>query len=125
MSQCNIALVQYDPQFQQVKQNMEHVEKMIDHLTPELVDILLLPEMAFTGYMFSSLKEINPFLEDEVGPTITWAKKTAARLRCTILVGYPERAISGQAFNSVAIVDYNGQLQVRCTAPVALQMSFF
>lgn len=114
MTRLNIALVQYDPRFRDVQGNMQRVDKMIARLTPELVDILLLPEMAFTGYMFASRVEIDPFLESEDGPSISWAQRTAKRLQATILVGYPERdRISGNAFNSIAVVDYEGRLQVR------------
>lgn len=113
MTRLNIALVQYDPQFRDVQGNMQRVDKMIARLTPELVDILLLPEMAFTGYMFASREEIDPFLESEDGPSISWAQRTAKRLQATILVGYPERdRISGNAFNSIVVVDYEGKLQV-------------
>lgn len=32
--------------------------------------------MAFTGYVFNSLDEIMPFLEDkDSGPSVQWAKK--------------------------------------------------
>lgn len=113
MTRVRIAAVQYDPQFQDVKGNMQRVDKMIEYLTPELVDILLLPEMAFTGYMFANREEIDPFLELEDGPSTTWARQTAMRLQCAVLVGYPEfdRA-TGNAFNSIAIVDETGDLQV-------------
>jgi len=39
------------------------------------VDILILPEMAFTGYVFKSPQEVEPFAEDELsGFTVSWAK---------------------------------------------------
>lgn len=113
MTRIRIAAVQYDPHFQDVQGNMQRVDKMIEYLTPELVDILLLPEMAFSGYMFANREEINPFLELEDGPSITWAKQTASRLQCAVLVGYPELdKNTGEAFNSLAIVDDTGHLQV-------------
>lgn len=113
MTRMNIGLVQYDPKFQDLQGNMQRVDKMIGHLTPELVDILLLPEMTFTGYMFASREEIDPFLEDENGPSISWARRTARRLEAVVLVGFPEiEGSTKRAFNSIAVVDYEGNLKV-------------
>lgn len=114
MTRISIAAVQYDPQFRDLQGNMDRVDKMIEYLPAELVDILLLPEMAFTGYMFANREEINPFLESEDGASIAWAQKTARRLDCAVLVGYPELdRQTGNAYNSIAVIDDTGHLQVR------------
>lgn len=113
MTRTNIGLVQYDPNFRDVQGNIQRVDKMIGHLTPELVDILLLPEMTFTGYMFANREEVDPFLEDEDGPSISWAQRTARRLQAVVLVGYPEiERPTKRAFNSIAVIDYEGNLKV-------------
>ncbi|PGH18260.1 hypothetical protein AJ79_00599 [Helicocarpus griseus UAMH5409] len=58
-----------------------------------LLDVLVLPEMAFSGYNFPSLKAIEPYLEPtESGPSSRWARDTARRLGCAVCVGYPELA---------------------------------
>ncbi|OJD21667.1 hypothetical protein ACJ73_06993, partial [Blastomyces percursus] len=58
-----------------------------------LLDVLVLPEMAFTGYNFPSLEAIRPHLEPTAaGPTAKWARSTARRLGCVVCVGYPELA---------------------------------
>jgi protein N-terminal amidase len=82
----------------------------IEELRP---DILVLPEMAFTGeilpvfhpclislpvqlmespgYNFPSLQAIKPYLESQgKGPTAQWARETARHLKCKVCVGYPE-----------------------------------
>ena len=57
------------------------------------LDLLVLPELAFTGYNFTSLAAIAPFLEPTAsGPSTRWASRTATRLGCTVAVGYPEAA---------------------------------
>lgn len=52
---------------------------------PAAFDILLLPEMAFTGYEFKDRAEIEPYAEmvacdgrecDAVGSTVDWARRT-------------------------------------------------
>ena len=113
MTRLRIGLVQYDPAFRRHKRNVQHVDAMIATLQPGDVDILLLPEMTFTGYMFSNLEEIEPHLEIKDGASVKWAQQTAAHLRCYTLVGFPERCIeSGKLYNALAVVDWHGQVQV-------------
>ncbi|KAF8934001.1 Carbon-nitrogen hydrolase [Dissophora ornata] len=91
---------------------------MIEGLKPEDVDILVLPEMAFTGYVFKDKGHIRPYLEDaETGPSVRWAKTQAVRLNARVQVGYPERRVihkDGQVheefYNSVCFVSPQGDL---------------
>lgn len=62
-------------------------------LQPGSVDLLVLPEMALSGYMFSSPSSILPYLEQpRIGPTSLLARDLATRLRCHVVAGYPEAA---------------------------------
>ncbi|KAG2216081.1 hypothetical protein INT45_005839, partial [Circinella minor] len=74
---------------------------------PKDIDLLVLPEMAFTGYVFKNRKEIEPFLEDsKTGLSVTWAKKQAIRFNSYVIVGYPELP----GYNSLCFIDPKGQL---------------
>lgn len=54
-------------------------------------DLLVLPELAFTGYNFPSLKAILPYLEPTAsGPSTRWAQDKAKQYGCIVSVGYPE-----------------------------------
>ncbi|KAL1967670.1 hypothetical protein VTN77DRAFT_2927 [Rasamsonia byssochlamydoides] len=94
----------------------------IEELRP---DILVLPEMAFTGYNFPSLQAIKPYLEPQGrGPTAQWARETARHLKCKVCVGYPEiskaevrheapspsETEKEKYFNSLLVVDENGEI---------------
>ncbi|KKA16713.1 Uncharacterized protein T310_9667 [Rasamsonia emersonii CBS 393.64] len=96
----------------------------IEELRP---DILVLPEMAFTGYNFPSLQAIKPYLEPQgTGPTAKWARDTAKYLKCKVCVGYPEiskaevrhgdgdeapsPSETEKYFNSLLVVDENGEI---------------
>ncbi|EEH36897.2 N-terminal amidase [Paracoccidioides lutzii Pb01] len=69
-----------------------------------LLDVLVLPEMAFSGYNFPSLEAIRPCLESsESGPTAKWAQSTARRLGCVVCVGYPELAGAGTNSHSASL----------------------
>lgn len=60
-------------------------------LSPDSVDLLVLPEMALTGYMFPTPEAVSPFLEPAgKGPTSQLAVELASRLSCYVVAGYPE-----------------------------------
>lgn len=88
------------------------------------VSAILLPEMIFSGYVFSSKDEIGPFCEiaeehDEVHPigskdctcgeTVKWAHDAAQRHNCPVQAGFPRRdAETGKFYNSLCLVEPNG-----------------
>lgn len=60
------------------------------------VDLLVLPEMALTGYMFKSRSEIEPYLEvaagsKDDGPSLALYCELATRIGCWVLGGFAER----------------------------------
>ncbi|KAJ5775415.1 uncharacterized protein N7511_000426 [Penicillium nucicola] len=84
----------------------------VDLLKP---DVLVLPEMALTGYNFPSLEAITPYLETfGDGPSSSWARETAKLLQCTVCVGYPEvekdprNPEKKTCYNALLVVDKNG-----------------
>ncbi|PWY75187.1 hydrolase, carbon-nitrogen family protein [Aspergillus heteromorphus CBS 117.55] len=96
------------------------VRVALDLLKP---DVLILPELALTGYNFPSLQAIKPFLEPVgKGPSADWARQTAARLQCKVCVGYPEIETDDKVpadglsngretcYNSLLVVDANGDI---------------
>ncbi|KAI8388369.1 carbon-nitrogen hydrolase [Radiomyces spectabilis] len=94
---------------------MSTVDTMLEKYQPGDMDVLVLPEMAFTGYVFKTLEEIAPYLEDpEHGPSVTWAKRQAIRLKCYVIVGYPETVTDASGsnvnYNSLCCVDPTGNL---------------
>jgi protein N-terminal amidase len=60
-------------------------------LTPNSVDLIVLPEMALSGYMFTTPSSILPYLEPQrIGPTSLLCRKLAKKLGCCVIAGYPE-----------------------------------
>ncbi|OZJ03076.1 hypothetical protein BZG36_04608 [Bifiguratus adelaidae] len=109
-----LACCQFAPVRGQVLLNQEKVDKLLAKYDPGDIDVLVLPEMAFSGYVFKSLNDIMPLLEDaETGPTCMWAKRQAKRLHCFVQVGFPQVIIEGADtgyFNAVVVVDRQGKL---------------
>lgn len=60
-------------------------------LRPDSIDLLVLPEMALSGYIFPTPTSILPYLEPQrIGPTSLLCRNLAKRLRCHVIAGYPE-----------------------------------
>ncbi|WFD28397.1 hypothetical protein MNAN1_003407 [Malassezia nana] len=90
-----VACVQYAPALGRVADNAERVRTLTASLQSGQVDLLVLPEMALTGYVFDSLEEIAPLLEDPYGgqgATLDLAVELARRVQCHVVAGFPERA---------------------------------
>jgi protein N-terminal amidase len=66
-------------------------------IAPGSLDLLVLPEMALTGYIFSNRGEIEHLLEDpysaesSASPSLQLAKQLAIRLGCYVVIGFPMR----------------------------------
>ncbi|KFY55809.1 hypothetical protein V496_06893 [Pseudogymnoascus sp. VKM F-4515 (FW-2607)] len=86
-----IGCLQFAAQVGQVDHNIDLADSILAKAAPHSLDLLVLPELAFTGYNFKSLHAIAPFLEPTASGTSTvWARDTAHKLNCTVVVGYPE-----------------------------------
>ena len=103
-----IAILQFNPALARVDHNIQHAEKLLQSRPLGRLDILVLPEMAFSGYNFPSLESIRPFLEPTAaGPTAEWAIKTATSLQTVVVVGYPEIATTRTADGASITTNYN------------------
>ncbi|KAK6522257.1 Carbon-nitrogen hydrolase [Arthrobotrys megalospora] len=93
-----IACLQFNPHIGKVQDNIHKADEILENALgiediQDKVDVLVLPELAFTGYVFDSKASIRPFLEPTTsGITTQWAQSTSRRLRCYTIVGYPELA---------------------------------
>lgn len=74
--------------------NMKTADAMLASLSREAgLHVLLLPEMAFSGYCFDDVAAVRGVLEDDRGATVEWCKRHAVRLQCTVLCGYPRSVV--------------------------------
>ncbi len=70
-SSMKAAMVQFDPTWGDPQANMAKADRLIKSL--QGVNLIILPEMAFSGYVFKTKDEIRPFLEPDNGPSVAWA----------------------------------------------------
>ncbi|KAI0377935.1 carbon-nitrogen hydrolase [Hypomontagnella monticulosa] len=111
-----IGLLQFAPQVGDVDNNLNRADAILNKANPEDLDLLVLPEMAFSGYNFQSLRDISPFLEPTgAGITSVWARTTALKHNCTVISCYPERVdvsprwpTSPEYYNSAILVNQDG-----------------
>ncbi|KAF4942192.1 Protein N-terminal amidase [Colletotrichum fructicola] len=112
-----IACLQFAPQVGDVDNNLNRADSVLSKANPEDLDLLVLPELAFSGYNFKSLQHISPFLEPSgSGITSLWARTTALKYNCNVVAGYPEKAdVSGswptgpEYYNSAIVVNEEGE----------------
>lgn len=77
------------------------------------LDLLILPEMAFSGYNFKSLQDISFHLEPTAaGPSTSWARSIARRLKCHVIVGYPEYCAHSPSAPQGSMSRYNSAVLV-------------
>ncbi|KAJ5665328.1 Carbon-nitrogen hydrolase [Penicillium maclennaniae] len=124
-----IATLQFAPKLGDVQGNIERANALLEKGKPislgdqtppvgiglDLLrpDVLVLPELALTGYNFPSLDAIKPYLElAGSGPSAAWARETAKRLQCKVCVGYPEIESSSTGTESDQVKYYNSLLVV-------------
>ncbi|BGP39909.1 hypothetical protein JCM10450v2_003885 [Rhodotorula kratochvilovae] len=112
------ACVQLSPVFKDPPKSRERADRLIAGLNADTLDLLVLPEMAFTGYCFESRDDIEPYVEDaETGETKQWAERTARMLNCYVLVGVP--TLGPTVATSTPRVFYNSLLVVAPTGALA------
>ncbi|KAF4980452.1 hypothetical protein FZEAL_3538 [Fusarium zealandicum] len=112
-----IGCLQFAPQVGDVNNNLNRADAVLSKANLGDLDLLVLPELAFTGYNFKSLNDITPFLEPSgSGITSLWARTVALKYNCIVAVGYPEKAdvsakwpTGPEYYNSVIIVNADGE----------------
>jgi len=111
-----IGCLQFAPQVGDVEANLNRADAVLEAHGDLELDLLVLPELAFSGYNFRSLRHISPFLEPTTaGVSSLWARSTALKHDCNVIVGYPETAdvshkwpSDPEYFNSAVVVNSDG-----------------
>ncbi|KAG0680478.1 Carbon-nitrogen hydrolase [Pichia californica] len=124
-----VAAVQLNSVLGNVEENMNKVIKMLEQAFPKTVtfkpDLIVLPELALTGYNFKSPNHINPFLEIKgTGKSFEFGKLISQHWDCMTLLGYPEKFIETEnikdsnnnnnnnfkIYNSAILIDSKGKI---------------
>src|SRR5262245_25572244 len=101
MPRFRIAFVQGRPRFGQTEHNLEHGLALAATVAAELV---VIPELWSSGYVFSSHAEVARLAEDAArGPTARALAAAARREKRHYIAGFPERH-RGRYYNSAMLV---------------------
>ena len=73
------------------------------------VDLLVLPEMAITGYSFEGPAQVRKVAEPPEGPTFTALSRVAKSRGCWLVAGFPEDA-GERLYNSAWVINPAGEL---------------
>ncbi|KAI3536655.1 N-terminal amidase [Colletotrichum abscissum] len=112
-----IGCLQFAPQVGDIDNNLNRADSCLNKANTDDLDLLVLPELAFTGYNFKSLQHISPYLEPSgSGITALWARTTALKYNCNVVVGYPEKVdvsnnwpTGPEYYNSAIVVNGDGE----------------
>jgi hypothetical protein len=99
LNNMKVATLQLDSKIRNVEHNIATANSILSSSPPPAdLDLLVLPELAFTGYNYPSFDSIKPYLEPTTaGVTTQWAISTAKRLGCHVIAGYPEISTDNDA----------------------------
>lgn len=103
----NIAIVQTQPVFGEVQQNISAALAMMDHVQAELY---VLPELFNTGYNFIDANEAALLAEPATGKTFRPMAAFAKKKSCYVVYGFAEK--DDLLYNSSALVGPGGLIGV-------------
>lgn len=92
------------------EQNIYKFERLLEYLLPKRPDLILLPECAFTGYLYEE-SDLREFAEPLDGFTITRMAHLARQHGVALAFGFLERASEG-VYDSAVLLDRQGNLSV-------------
>ena len=103
-----IAVVQTSPSLGAVEKNIARATALLADLPSQHLDLIVLPELAFTGYNFQSPSQILPFIETRtLSPSCEWASEIARQYACSVLVGLPTQDTSRH--NTASLINSAGE----------------
>ena len=106
-----IALVQTSPKLCEVEKNIARATALLQNLknSNRQVDLIVLPELAFTGYRFQSPRQLTPYVETKTAsPTRDWARGIAKDFQAQVLVGLPTQ--DEQRHNTAILISPTGEM---------------
>lgn len=104
-----VAAVQFKPEKGAFADSLARLEALAEQAAQQ-ADLVVLPEMAVTGYVFDSKWEVRGLAELAEGPTFHALAAICRRHGSWLVVGFPERA-GEMLFNSALVISPRGELE--------------
>jgi predicted amidohydrolase len=103
-----VGFFQYNPRFGDAEHNLQHACSAV---AAAQADLLVLPELATSGYLFTSPDEVASLAEPLPGAATERLQAACAKSGCRVVIGLAERFGSGSGarfYNSAALVGPGG-----------------
>jgi len=104
-----VGVCQFNPKFLQIEENLTKLKIILTNIQADLV---VLPELVTSGYLFVEPKEVESASEDAFkGPTAQTLVAIARQNNMSISAGFAEKS-EGRYFNSAMLVNPDGEIKV-------------
>jgi predicted amidohydrolase len=101
-----VGFYQFAPVFGDKRANLHKIAEAIETTN---ADILVLPELCTTGYLFTSQDEVTELAEPVPGPTTLFLENLTRRKRCWLVLGMAERdELSQKCYNAAVLLGPDG-----------------
>ncbi len=104
-----VAAIQYEPTLGEKEKNITDLLELVEEAARHDARLIVLPEMATTGYCWESRFEIAPFVEPIPGPTTDRFQQLATQYDCYITVSLAEvDPTTDVYYNALALIGPHG-----------------
>ena len=104
-----VAAIQFEPTLGEKEKNVARLLQLIEEAATHGAKLIVLPEIATTGYCWQSRAEIAPYVEPIPGPTTDRFQHLATAHACYIAVSLPEVDPSTNVYyNSMVLLGPEG-----------------
>src|SRR5579864_1807117 len=109
LARYRVAAIQYEPILGEKEKNVTDLLRLVEEAAQHEARLIVLPEMATTGYCWQSRAEIAPHVEPIPGPTTERFQQLATRYGCYIAVSLAEVDLTTDVYyNSMALLGPEG-----------------
>ncbi|GCE27252.1 amidohydrolase [Dictyobacter alpinus] len=113
ISTYRVAAIQYEPTLGEKEKNIQDLLRLVEDAAAHDARLIVLPEMATTGYCWLSGDEIAPYTEPIPGPTTDRFQALTSKYACYVALGLPEVDPDTQVFyNSMVLLGPDGVVGV-------------
>jgi len=104
-----VGFFQFAPRFGRIKENLSTVAEALAHTE---ADLIVLPELPFTGYLFENRAELMGLAEPPTeSATLDRLSELCAKKDFFLVTGFAEKA-AGRVFNSAVLLGPSGILHI-------------
>lgn len=108
-----VATIQFEPTLFRKEENVTRLLALASQAARNGARLIVMPEMATTGYCWQDRAEVAPFVETADGPTSQAFAALAREFSCYLVFGMPERdAVTDIYYNSALLVGPQGLIGV-------------